>query len=508
MTHKHTPVALIILDGWGYRIDPEFNAIKTAATPNWDNWWRDYPHTLIDASGQSVGLPKGQMGNSEVGHMHIGAGRLLQQDFTRINEAISNNQLIINKPLQEAIAYAKQQQKAIHLLGLLSPGGVHSHEQQIMAVCREIARHEITHVYLHAFLDGRDTPPRSAEKSLRQVAQLVTIASIIGRYYAMDRDQRWQRTKIAYDLLCGIAAAHQASDAISALHQAYARGESDEFVQATSIGSSHAIQDDDVVIFLNFRADRARQLSHALLDEKFSHFERKQVCHNLHFLTLTDYAGGVNAQVMFPPQPTNNSLGEYLSRLNYRQLRIAETEKYPHVTYFLNGGIEQPFPGEERILVPSPQVATYDLQPEMSAPEITEILVKIILQQQFDVILCNFANADMVGHTGNYAATQRAISCLDSCLGKIVNALKQVGGELLITADHGNAEKMFDPITQQPFTAHTSELVPFMYLGRAAQITTSQGTLIDIAPTLLYILGLEKPTQMTGNSLVKFVEEN
>lgn len=503
MTHKHTPLALIILDGWGYREDPEYNAIAAATTPHWDQVWQNCPHTLIDASGESVGLPPEQMGNSEVGHMHIGAGRLLPQDYTRINEAIKHSELATNSVLQAAISHAKQHHSAIHILGLLSPGGVHSHEQQIKAVCQEIAKHNIEPI-VHAFLDGRDTPPRSAEKSLSLIEHSFPIASIIGRYYAMDRDQRWQRTQQAFDLLCGGPALFAAENAVNALHQAYERGEDDEFVKATRIHPTRTINDNDVVIFMNFRADRARQLSHALIDKEFSSFNRCKTFNNLYFVTLTNYAGGIKSHVMFPPYQCENTLGEYLSQMGYSQLRIAETEKYPHVTYFLNGGRENSFPNEERILIPSPSVATYDLQPQMSAPEVTEHLVLSIEQQKFDVIICNFANPDMVGHSGNYAATIKAIECIDTCLSKIASALRKVGGEMMITADHGNAEKMYDEKAHQPFTAHTSEKVPFIYLGRQATITHNNGSLIDIAPTLLYVLGLGKPKQMTGKSLVRF----
>lgn len=506
MSHPNTPLVLAILDGWGYREGSEYNAIKAAKTRNWDRWWNTCPHALIEASGTTVGLPSGQMGNSEVGHMHIGAGRLLQQDLTRINEAISDDKLKDNEVLQSAIDYSKKNKKAIHVLGLVSPGGVHSHEQQILAICKEIVQHGIHRVYLHAFLDGRDTPPKSAEKSLALLQSVVTIASIVGRYFAMDRDQRWERTKIAYDLLTGVGETFEADNAIDALHQAYERGEDDEFVKPTRIKSTPMIEDGDVILFSNFRADRARQLCHAFLDHHFSSFERSRVYRHLTFVTLTDYAGGIKTNVMFAPESQENTLGEYLSHLNYRQLRIAETEKYPHVTYFLNGGREEPFPGEERILIPSPRVATYDLQPEMNAPIVTERCVNVISQKKMDVIILNFANPDMVGHTGNYAATIKAIECIDECLGKIEDALQQVSGEMIITADHGNAETMYDLKTKQPVTSHTSEKIPFLYLGRPAKIVRTEGSLIDIAPTVLYVLGLEKPREMTGSSLIAFGE--
>jgi 2,3-bisphosphoglycerate-independent phosphoglycerate mutase len=511
MTTTPRPLALIILDGWGYREEPDANAIAAANKPHWDELWEHYPHTLISGSGRCVGLPEGQMGNSEVGHLNMGAGRVIHQDYTRIDLAINDGEFFTNKVLLAAIDQAKKLNKAVHILGLLSPGGVHSHENQITAMLELAAKQHAPEIYIHAFLDGRDTPPRSAQASLAtltrhcEVLGAGKIASIIGRYYAMDRDKRWERVEQAYDLLTFGKADYYAADAVTGLQLAYERGENDEFVKATAIHAPDAkaikIEDGDTVIFMNFRADRARELTHAFIDQQCTGFVRKNWPQLNAFVTLTQYDATFGIPVAFPPTPLNNILGDYISHLGLRQLRIAETEKYAHVTFFFNGGIEKPYPGEDRILVPSPKVATYDLQPEMSAPELTDKLVAAIKSNQYDVIICNFANADMVGHTGNFPATVQAIEAIDECLGKIISALKAVGGEALITADHGNAELMFDKNTGQPHTAHTSELVPLIYIGRAAHPVKTSGILSDIAPTLLYLMGLQPPAEMTGTSM-------
>lgn len=510
MTKQPRPIALIILDGWGYREEKTANAIALAKTPNWDALWQQYPHTLLDASGHSVGLPNGQMGNSEVGHLNMGAGRITHQDLTRIELAIEDGSFFKNPVLTQAINQAVKTQKAIHILGLLSPGGVHSHEKHIEAIIKLAAQHKATHVYIHAFLDGRDTPPRSAEASLKSLTQYCheqhcgEIVSIIGRYYAMDRDKRWERTQEAYDLLTLGKAMYKAPDAITALNLAYARGENDEFVKATSIHQNDkpvTIDDGDTVIFMNFRSDRARQLSHAFVDKFFTGFQRIK-SPTVHFITLTEYDVSLSVPIAFPPESLTNILGECISNLGLRQLRIAETEKYAHVTFFFNGGVEKPFPGEDRILIPSPKVATYDLQPAMSALEVTDRLIAEIKEQRYDLIICNFANADMVGHSGNLPATIEAIEILDTCLGKIIHALQAVGGEAIITADHGNAEIMFDEKTKQPHTAHTHQAAPFLYVGRKADITKKNGLLSDIAPTILYLLERPKPDEMTGQSLL------
>lgn len=517
MSKRPRPVALIILDGWGYREDGEDNAIAKAHKPNWDTLWEQGTHTLISGSGRCVGLPDGQMGNSEVGHLNMGAGRIVSQDLTRIDEAITQGDFFKNPVLTQAIDQAIHANKALHILGLLSPGGVHSHEKHIQALLKLAAERGATQVYIHAFLDGRDTPPRSAEASLQTLIRYChdihcgSIVSLIGRYYAMDRDHRWDRIQKAYDLLSEGKANYHANDAIQGLQLAYARGETDEFVQPTAIHAADAapitIQENDTVIFMNFRADRAREITHALIDKTFTGFER-EVWHKIHFVSLTEYDKQFNCPIAFPPESLNNILAEYISQLGLKQLRIAETEKYAHVTFFFNGGVETPYPGEDRVLIPSPKVSTYDLQPEMSAYAVTERLIDEIKREQYDVIICNFANPDMVGHTGNLAATIKAIETIDDCLGKIVSAIKQVGGEAIITADHGNAEMMYNPVTGQPHTAHTNELVPFLYVGRPVMLANAPGKLSDIAPTMLYLMGLPIPKEMTGQPLLQIKNDS
>ncbi len=512
------PLALIILDGWGYREETAANAIAAANKPHWDYLWGHYPHTLISGSGRCVGLPDGQMGNSEVGHLNMGAGRVVHQDFTRIDLAIENGEFFTNPTFVTAIDQAKKTNKAIHIFGLLSPGGVHSHENQIHALLDLAAQKQAPPVYIHAFLDGRDTPPRSALASLKKLEQHCQatgcgqIASLIGRYYAMDRDKRWDRIEKAYDLLASGIAEYHAEDAIAGLQLAYERGENDEFVKATSIHAANAtptaIADGDTVIFMNFRADRAREITHAFIDQHFDGFTRKQWPQLNSFITLTEYDANFNVCVAFQPERLDNILGQYLSKLGLKQLRMAETEKYAHVTFFFNGGVEKAYPGEDRILIPSPQVATYDLQPEMSAYELTDKLVAEIHRKKYDVIICNFANPDMVGHTGNLAATVKAIETIDACLAKITHALLDAGGEALITADHGNAEKMFDDHTGQPHTAHTTERVPLIYVGRPAQPIKTNGILSDIAPTMLRLMGIAQPPEMTGMPLFELTTKN
>lgn len=513
---KPKPIVLIILDGWGYREDPQYNAIYAANTPNWDNLWTSHPHLLISGSGKDVGLPKGQMGNSEVGHLHMGAGRLVPQDLMRLDQDIASGAFFENTVLLHALSKLSKNSR-LHIIGLLSPGGVHSHENHIFAMVELAAKQGISNINIHAILDGRDTPPRSAlfsiatlEKELKKLKK-GQIVSLIGRYYAMDRDQRWERTQKAYDLYTLGEAEFTVDSAAMGLELAYERNESDEFVQATLIhpasGAPTKINSNDVVIFMNFRADRARQLTRALTSETFNYFPRRKIPILNCFVTLTNYANDIQADVAYPPLQITNSLGEYVSRLGLTQLRIAETEKYAHVTFFFNGGKEAPFIGEDRILVPSPKVPTYDLQPEMSARELTQKLIEDIHAQNHDVIICNFANPDMVGHSGNMAATINAVEVIDECLGKITAAAKEIGGEIIITSDHGNAELMYDVKTCQSHTAHTENLVPFLYIGRKAEIVRQQGSLIDIAPTLLYLLGLPQPEEMEGKSLVKLHSE-
>ena len=507
-------VILLILDGFGCREDAPDNAITRANAPHWRELLATCPHTTLDASELRVGLPEGQMGNSEVGHLNIGAGRVVYQDFTRIDVAIRDGQFARNPALLGAVDAAHTHGATLHVLGLLSPGGVHSHERQIAAMVEMAATAGVRRIAVHAFLDGRDTPPRSAAESLDAMEAVCArhsnarIASLCGRYYAMDRDKRWERTAAAYALLVDGTAAHVARSARQGLEQAYARGESDEFVQATAIvdhdGAPTRMEDGDVVVFMNFRADRARQLTRALTDPDFDGFVRPRLPQLRAFVTLTSYGNEFKAlPVAFAPQTVDNSFGEYLSRLHLTQLRIAETEKYAHVTYFFNGGSEAVYPGEDRILVPSPKVATYDEQPEMSAPEVTDRLVAAIASEHYAAIVCNYANGDMVGHTGNFAAAKRAIEALDASIGRVVDAARAHGAEVLITADHGNAERMHDDTTGQAHTAHTLNVVPCVYVGRPATLTGG-GALQDIAPTLLAIMGLPKPPEMTGHSLVRF----
>jgi 2,3-bisphosphoglycerate-independent phosphoglycerate mutase len=509
-----TPVLLIILDGFGYREECDNNAICQARKPHWNFFWGRYPHTTIDASEQWVGLPVAQMGNSEVGHLNIGSGRVVYQDYTRIEAAIASGELKTNPGLRQAVDTARDNHSTLHILGLLSPGGVHSHESQIAAMLEMAVKGGVSDVCVHAFLDGRDTPPRSAEHSLALLdkkcreLQGGRIASVVGRYYAMDRDQRWERVQPAYDLLTAGVAPFTAPTALAALQNAYARGENDEFVKATTIvpagGVPAQMRDGDVCVFMNFRADRARQMTRALTDSNFSGFVRARVPKLAYFCSLTSYGEDFHVPAAFAPQSVANGFGEYLSAQGLRQLRIAETEKYAHVTYFFNGGVETAYPGEDRLLVPSPKVATYDLQPEMSAFEVTEKLVAAIQSRQYDAIVCNYANGDMVGHTGILTAATRAIEVLDECLGRVIKAMQDNGGEVLITADHGNAETMLDEVNHQPHTAHTLNLVPALYIGRKAKIAAG-GALRDVAPTLLKMMGLPQPPEMTGKPLIEFV---
>lgn len=506
-----TPVLLLILDGFGYREEADFNAISAARKPNWDRLWRDYPHTLINASEKHVGLPSQQMGNSEVGHLNIGAGRVVYQDLSRVDVSIEDGSFFTNPALTNAVGLAKQRDSALHIMGLASPGGVHSHENHIFAMLELAARAGLKKVYLHAFLDGRDTPPRSAAQSLRLLQDKCAalgvgqIASIVGRYYAMDRDNRWERVQPAYDLLTQGRAEFSAPDALTALEQAYARGESDEFVKPTAIvpagASATAMQDGDAAVFMNFRADRAREITRALTDDSFSGFARTHFP-KLSFVTLSSYGEDFHLPCAYAPESIHNGFGEYISNLGLKQLRIAETEKYAHVTYFFSGGKEQPYPGEDRILVPSPKVATYDLQPEMSAFEVTDKLEAAIMSRQYHAIICNYANCDMVGHTGNMAAAIQAIEALDSCIDRAVKAMQSIGGEVIITSDHGNAEQMLDRTTHQAHTAHTLNQVPFLYIGRKALLVDT-GALRDLAPTLLAMMGLPQPAEMTGHSLIQ-----
>jgi 2,3-bisphosphoglycerate-independent phosphoglycerate mutase len=507
-----TPVLLLILDGFGYREDSDFNAVSHARKPNWDRLWNKYPHTLINTSELHVGLPKGQMGNSEVGHLNIGAGRVVYQDLTKVDLAIEDGSFERNPALVQAVETAKRNGSALHIMGLLSPGGVHSHEAHIHAMLAMAVRAGLKQVYVHAFLDGRDTPPRSAAEYLKTLQDRCTalgggrIASIVGRYFAMDRDNRWDRVQLAYDMLTQGKAPFTATSAAAGLEAAYARGENDEFVQATTIGEPVAMQDGDAVVFMNFRADRAREITRALTDEQFTGFARSRFPRLANYTTLSSYGEDFHLPCAYTADTIHNGIGEYLSSLGLKQLRIAETEKYAHVTYFMSGGREQPYPGEDRVLVPSPKVATYDLKPEMSAFEVTDKLEEAIRSKQYAAILCNYANGDMVGHSGVMEAAVKAVEALDTCVGRVVDAMLACGGEVLITADHGNAEQMLDRSTDQPHTAHTLNLVPFLYIGRKAEMAPAgEGALRDVAPTLLAMMGLPQPPEMTGKSLIRLL---
>lgn len=510
-----TPVILLILDGYGHREETADNAVALARKPNWDRLRAEYPHTLINASEHYVGLPDGQMGNSEVGHLNIGAGRVVYQDLERINQSIQSGAFFQQPELVAAIDQLKATGKALHILGLLSDGGVHSHQDHIHAMAEMAVRRGLQRVYVHAFLDGRDTPPVSAAGYIKALEDKLSqlgagrIASICGRFYAMDRDRRWPRVEAAYDLITEGLAEFQANTASEGLQDAYARDESDEFVRPTAItagGTPVSLQDGDIVVQMNFRSDRARQLTHALLAEQFEGFHRRHVRRLAGYFTLTMHDKTENGvTVIFPPTAVSNTFGEYVASLGLNQLRIAETEKYPHVTFFFNGGEERVFDGEDRILVPSPQVATYDLQPEMSAHEVTDRLVEAITSKKYQAIICNYANCDMVGHSGILAAAIKAVETVDACIGRVVTAMQSVGGEVIITADHGNAETMMDNVNHQPHTQHTTNQVPLIYVGRRARLAAG-GALADIAPTLLKMMGVAQPAEMTGRALIDFID--
>jgi len=509
-THRPPrPVVLCVLDGWGYRADSRDNAIAQAETPVWDGLMARAPHSLLEASNGDVGLPEGQMGNSEVGHMNIGAGRVVMQDLPRIDRALADGALATNPALIRAVERVKAAGGRMHLCGLMSPGGVHSHQRHIAALARIVADAGVP-VAVHAFLDGRDTPPQSARGYLAEFARAVegasrvAVASVCGRYYAMDRDKRWDRVARAYDLLvCGQG--ERAADADAAVAAAYARGETDEFVQPTAIGAYDGMRDGDGLLVANFRADRVREILTALLDPDFDAFPRRARARFAAACGMTQYSVELDRflDTLFPPERLSGIMGEVVAKAGLAQLRIAETEKYAHVTFFFNGGREEPFPGEERILVPSPKVATYDLKPEMSAFEVTDKLVAAIESGRFDFVVVNYANGDMVGHTGDMAAAIRAVEAVDACLGRLIPAVERAGGAILITADHGNAEMMHDPATGQPHTAHTSDPVPFILAGATAENwRLADGRLADVAPTALALMGIEKPPEMTGRSLL------
>jgi 2,3-bisphosphoglycerate-independent phosphoglycerate mutase len=509
MNARPRPLVLCILDGWGERQKADDNAIEIARTPNWHGLKARWPHAQLQASEHYVGLPDGQMGNSEVGHTNIGAGRVVLQDLPRIDAAIAEGKLATMPGLCDFIGRLKESRGTAHLMGLMSPGGVHSHQRQIAALARILAEAGVP-VAVHAFLDGRDTPPKTAVLYVRQFQEDVAglrdlrIATLCGRYYAMDRDKRWDRVEKAYRaIVAGVG--ERTDDPLQAVEAAYARAETDEFVTPTAIAGYVGMRDGDGLLIANFRADRIREIATALLDPEFSGFTREKRVAFCAALGLVEYSTELNRflATLFPPENLNDSFGEVVSRAGLTQLRVAETEKYAHVTFFFNGGRELVFPGEERILVPSPKVATYDQQPEMSAPEVTDKVVEAIRSGRFDAIVMNYANADMVGHTGRIDAATKAVETIDFCLGRLSEAVEQAGGTLVITADHGNAEMMRDRETGEPHTAHTLNPVPFVVVNPPAEIGhLENGRLSDIAPTLLDILGLTTPAAMTGHSLI------
>jgi 2,3-bisphosphoglycerate-independent phosphoglycerate mutase len=504
---------LCILDGWGERAKADDNAIETARAPNWHRLISCWPHAQLQASEHYVGLPDGQMGNSEVGHTNIGAGRVVLQDLPRIDAAIVEGDLAGMPALRDFIDQLKASGGTAHLMGLMSPGGVHSHQHHIAALGRLLAEHDVP-VAVHAFLDGRDTPPKSAASYMgeleKEVAGLrdLRVVTVCGRYYAMDRDKRWDRVEKAYRAIAG-GVGRSANDPVQAIEAAYSRGETDEFFEPTIVVGYRGMRDGDGLLIANFRADRVREIATALLDPDFSGFVRKTKIAFVAALGLVEYSAELNRflGVLFPPDDLSDTFGELVSRAGLKQLRLAETEKYAHVTFFFNGGRETVFPGEERILVPSPKVATYDQQPEMSAPEVTDKAVEGVRSGRFDVIVLNYANTDMVGHTGRIDAAIKAVETVDTCLGRLSEAVEDAGGTLVITADHGNAEMMRDPETGEPHTAHTLNPVPFVVVNPPAPVRIRDGRLSDVAPTLLDILGLPKPAVMTGHSLLGSAEQ-
>lgn len=499
------PLILMILDGFG--IAPEYgNAIMAAKKPNLDRLFRENPLTQIGASGLNVGLPNGQMGNSEVGHTNIGAGRIVYQELTRITKEIEDGDFYKNPALIKAVAAAKAKGTALHLIGLLSDGGVHSHNGHLYALLELAKQNGLSKVYVHALLDGRDVPPSSGkgfvEDCLAKMQEIGVgeIATVAGRYYAMDRDNRWERVSKAYNAMV-LGEGMQNPDPVAAVAKSYEDGVTDEFVVPVVCGPEGRISADDSVIFFNFRPDRARELTRAFVDPDFTGFERAKSFFPLTYVCMTQYDATMpNVDVAFHPQSLKNTLGEYLSNLGMTQLRIAETEKYAHVTFFFNGGVETVYPGEDRVLIHSPKVATYDLQPEMSAYAVTDALVEKIDSGMYDVIILNFANCDMVGHTGIFDAAKAAVEAVDTCVGRVIDAIERMHGTAIITADHGNAEKMYEE-DGSPFTAHTTNPVPFCVVGYPCKLREN-GKLADIAPTMLKILGLPQPAEMTGESII------
>lgn len=512
-TLKNAPICLIIMDGWGIG-DPndKNNAIAVGKTPVLDALTEKYPHAKLQASGEYVGLPDGQMGNSEVGHTNIGAGRIIYQELTRITKAIKDGDFFENEALCSVVEDVKKSGGALHLMGLVSPGGVHSHSKHLYGLLELAKKHGLKEVYVHAFLDGRDVPPASAHEYLAELEEEIKkigigkIATISGRYYAMDRDKRWERVEKAYDAIAR-AKGNTAESSAEAIQASYAdksekpEGVTDEFVVPVVIDGYKGMKSGDGVIFFNFRPDRARELTHAFTDTTFDGFKREEDL-KLSFTTMTQYEAGMNVKIAYPPESIKNTLGEIISAKGLKQLRIAETEKYAHVTFFFNGGVEKEYDGEDRILVASPKVATYDLKPEMSAIEVTDKVVEAIKSEKYDFIILNYANGDMVGHTGVMEAAVKAVETVDKCVGRFVEALKSVGGEVIIIADHGNADEMIDHATGEPFTAHTTNPVPIICVSERVK-SIKEGALCDVAPTLLTLAGLDIPKEMTGKVLVE-----
>lgn len=504
---KRRPVMLVVLDGWGWREDAAANAVRAAKTPTFDRLWATCPHGFLRTSGKDVGLPTGQMGNSEVGHLNIGAGRVVMQDLPRIDDAIASGEIAKAPAVTGLIAKLKASGGTCHLIGLVSTGGVHSHQNHAVALAKVLADAGIP-VAMHALTDGRDTAPQSAADYLKSfIAALpasAKVATVIGRYYAMDRDKRWERVSKAYDAIVA-GEGPRFADAQATIADAYASKVTDEFIVPATIGDYAGMKDGDGVLCFNFRADRVREILDAMLDPAFDGFARKRTVKVAAAVGMAQYSEDLDKLMatIFPPQSFPSILGEVVANAQRTQLRMAETEKYPHVTYFLNGGREEPFEGEDRIMVPSPKVATYDLQPEMSAPELTDKAVEAITSGKYDLIVLNFANADMVGHTGSIPAAVKAVETVDTGLGRIAKAIEQMGGALLVTADHGNAEMMVDPETGGPHTAHTLNPVPLILMGAGNRIVVREGRLADIAPTLLELMGLPKPAEMTGTSLLQ-----
>jgi len=509
---RQRPAVLCILDGWGWRPDAADNAITQAHPENFNRMLAECPHALLQTSGRAVGLPDGQMGNSEVGHMNIGAGRVVMQDLPRIDDAVRDGSLAEQPALVDLIAKVSKTGGAVHVMGLMSPGGVHSHQDHIAALVRVLSNAKLP-VFVHAFLDGRDTPPKSALGFLAQFEKAiddlkgVRIATVAGRYYAMDRDKRWDRVSKAYDAIVD-ARGEKARDWKHAIDASYEANTTDEFVLPTVLGEYAGVSNGDALLFANFRADRAREISLALLDPCFDGFDRVRAPKFSAAAGLTEYSVPLKKFMasIFPPEDISKTLGEYASELGLKQLRIAETEKYAHVTFFLNGGREEPFAGEDRILVPSPKVSTYDLKPSMSAVEVTDKLEDAVLSGKYDLIVVNYANPDMVGHTGILLAAEEAVHTIDTCLGRLRAAVEKMGGMLLITADHGNVEMMRDPETGEPHTAHTTFDVPIIVVNDKEKISVKRGRLADVAPTMLDLMGLKQPEAMSGHSLIERVK--